>query len=122
MNRKRKILKKVFVDLEENEKILKNMGKARGKNFSAYARELLLNGEINIIDFENIREIKFEINKIGNNINQIVKLGHEKREITRSDLEIIIKLQKELVEKIHEVINVKKIGRASCRERVLRLV
>ena len=82
MNRKRKILKKVFVDLEENEKILENMGKARSKNFSAYARELLLNGEINIIDFENIREIKFEINKIGNNINQIVKLGHEKREIT----------------------------------------
>lgn len=107
MNRKREILKKVFVDLEENEKILENMVKARSKNFSAYARELLLNGEINIIDFENIREIKFEINKIGNNINQIVKLGHEKREITKSDLEKIIKLQKELVEKIHEIINVK---------------
>ena len=107
MNRKRKILKKVFVDLEENEKILENMVKARSENFSAYARELLLNGEINIIDFENIREIKFEINKIGNNINQIVKLGNEKREITKSDLEKIIKLQKELVEKIHEVINVK---------------
>ena len=38
MNRKRKILKKVFVDLEENEKILENMCKARSKNFSAYAR------------------------------------------------------------------------------------
>lgn len=105
MKRARAIKKEFYVNEKENEQIKNNMKKANKNNFSLYARELVLNGEIKLIDFDLIRSARYEISKVGTNINQVVKLCHEKRNVTSEDLEKIINLQTELMKKISSLIN-----------------
>lgn len=113
-SRRRKILKKFFVDEKENDIIKKKIEKAHKNNFSDYAREMFINGEIKLIDFTLIKEIRYEVNRIGNNINQIVKLANENRSVREGDIEQILKNQIELEEKIYKIIN--KELKKSCKK------
>lgn len=79
-NREKNILKRVFISEDENKKIQQNMGKIGSINFSDYARKCLTNQKIYTVDFTEIREMtvaistaKTDLQKIGNNINQIAK-------------------------------------------------
>lgn len=104
MKRERPIQKTFYVNEQENKKIKSKMQKAGKSNFNNYAREMLINGVVNVIDFEKIKELRYEVNRIGVNINQVVKLANENRQVFKNDIEKIIKLQKELEAKIYEVI------------------
>lgn len=107
MERVRPIQKKIYVNEEENEKIKQKMEQAKTKNFSKLAREIILTGEVKIIAFEKIREVKFEIKKIGTNINQITKLANTKKEITEEEIQEIIRQQEILNKKIEQIIEEK---------------
>lgn len=107
MERLRPIQKKIYVNEEENEIIKQKMEQAKTKNFSKLAREIILTGEIKIIAFEKIRELKFEIKKIGTNINQITKLANTKKEISENEIQEIIKQQKLLNKQIEKIIEEK---------------
>lgn len=79
-NREKNILKRVFISEDENKKIQQNMEKIGSINFSDYARKCLTNQKIYTVDFTEIREMtvaistaKTDLQKIGNNINQIAK-------------------------------------------------
>ena len=107
MNRKRKIQKKIYVDENENELIRSKMEKANKENFGAFAREILLTGEINLINFDEIKKLRYELNRIGNNINQIVKRANEDGKVEKSQLVEILKFQNQLEEEINKLLNEK---------------
>ena len=107
MNRKRKIQKKIYVDENENKLIRRKMEKANKENFGSFAREILLTGEINLINFDEIKKLRYELNRIGNNINQIVKRANEDGKVEKSQLVEILKFQNQLEEEINKLLNEK---------------
>ena len=72
-NRTRKIVLRVPVTPEERELIRQKMALLHTRNFSAYARKMLIDGYVVQIDTTDIRAQTAELQKIGVNINQIVR-------------------------------------------------
>ena len=57
------------------------------KNFGAYARKMLIDGYIIVVDYTEQKKLAAEINKIGVNINQIAKKYNEHNYVEpRADL------------------------------------
>ena len=72
-NRTRKIVLRVPVTPEEQELIRQKMALLHTRNFSAYARKMLVDGYVVHIDTTDIRAQTAELQKIGVNINQIAR-------------------------------------------------
>ena len=72
-NRTRKIVLRVPVTPEERELIRQKMALLHTRNFSAYARKMLIDGYVVHIDTTDIRAQTAELQKIGVNINQITR-------------------------------------------------
>ena len=73
-NRTRKIVLRVPVTPEEQELIRQKMALLHTRNFSAYARKMLIDGYVVHIDTTDIRAQTAELQKIGVNVNQIARL------------------------------------------------
>ena len=89
VNRKRKIVLRVPVTPEERELIKQKMALLHTKNFSAYARKMLIDGYIVNMDTTNIRAQTAEIQKIGVNVNQIAKRLNSMGPVYAQDIEDI---------------------------------
>ena len=87
-NRKRKIVLRVPVTQEERELIEQKMV-LHTKNFSAYARKMLIDGYIVNMDTTDIRAQTAEIQKIGVNVNQIAKRFNSMGPVYAQDIEDI---------------------------------
>ena len=72
-NRTRKIVLRVPVTPEEQELIRQKMALLHTRNFSAYARKMLIDGYVVHIDTTDIRAQTAELQKIGGNVNQIAR-------------------------------------------------
>ena len=72
-NRKRKFVLRVPVTPEERALIQQKMAQLGTKNFSAYARKMLIDGYIVHMDTSDIRAQTAELQKIGVNVNQIAR-------------------------------------------------
>ena len=72
-NRTRKIVLRVPVTPEEQEFIRQKMDLLHTRNFSAYARKMLIDGYVVHIDTTDIRAQTAELQKIGVNVNQIAR-------------------------------------------------
>ena len=72
-NRTRKIVLRVPVTPEEQELIRQKMALLHTRNFSAYARKMLIDGYVVHIDTTYIRAQTAELQKIGVNVNQIAR-------------------------------------------------
>ena len=72
-NRTRKIVLRVPVTPEERELIRQKMALLHTRNFSAYARKMLIDGYVVHIDTTDIRAQTAELQKIGVNISQIAR-------------------------------------------------
>ena len=91
-NRKRKFVLRVPVTPEERALIQQKMAQLGTKNFSAYARKMLIDGYIVHIDTDPVRAQTAELQKIGVNINQIarsVNAGIAKAEDARRGLYLL---------------------------------
>ena len=53
--------------------IYQKMKQIPTKNFSAYARKMLIDGYVVKVDYSDLKAVTAEIGKIGANINQIAK-------------------------------------------------
>lgn len=62
------------------------MEKAGIDNRSAYIRKMCLDGVIVNTDLKILKELSYEINKIGVNINQITKQLNEMQNISKEDI------------------------------------
>jgi hypothetical protein len=66
-------------------------------NFSDFARASILKNKIKCTP-KIKADLIFEINKIGNNLNQITKLANEKKAIDTNTLKVMFDIQKKLNE------------------------
>lgn len=103
-NLEREIQLKFRVNESEKNKIFERMKLAKLKNFAVYARLMLVSGKIQVIDFESITKLRYEVNRIGVNINQITKLANENQDIKKSDIQELLLLQKQLNEQVNLLI------------------
>ncbi|MCO5532764.1 MobC family plasmid mobilization relaxosome protein [Enterococcus faecium] len=92
-NRTRNIPKKFWINEPEQKAIEKNMQKAKIKNFGLYVRKCCLNKKIYVADISSFEEIisviaqaNFEMNRIGNNLNQIAKYLNESEQNQTKEL------------------------------------
>ena len=79
--------------------IRKNMSKFNLENMSFYMRTVAINPSIINVDIKTLRDLTYEINKVGININQAVKLANKNKEISREEINAL----KEDLEKIQSL-------------------
>ena len=95
-NRVRKKKRTFRLTEEENELLKERINDSLYDNFQNYARHMLLAGKIHYVDYSELQQLKWEVNKIGNNINQIAKLANQFEEILQEDID-------DLLDLIHQV-------------------
>ena len=88
-NRTRNIVLRVPVTQEERALIQQKMAQLHTKNFSAYARKMLIDGYIVHMDTSDIRAQTAELQKIGVNVNQIAKRVNSTGSVYQEDIEEI---------------------------------
>lgn len=81
---------------EENEYINKKIEESLFVNFQNFARILLITGEVRMVDYSELKKLSFEVNRVGNNINQIAKIAHKFEEISNEDIQELLRLSREL--------------------------
>ena len=87
VRRTRDIQKKIWLTPQEERTIAKKMEMIGTENFGAYARKMLIDGYIIVVDYTEQKKLAAEINKIGVNINQIAKKYNEHNYVEpRADL------------------------------------
>ena len=95
-NRQRKNQVPLYFSDYEMELLKKNMEKAGIDNRSAYIRKMCLDGVIINTDLKILKDLSYEINKIGTNINQITKQLNEMQNICKEDVESLKKMLKSI--------------------------
>ncbi len=102
-NRTRKIPLQFYVDENEMAFIKCKMSKAKMKNQSEYLREMAIHGKVINIDFLSLKPIYKELNMIGNNINQIAKIGNKTNTLYKGDLVELKDLFNRILNDIEEI-------------------
>lgn len=106
-NRERDILKRVYVNEHEDKQIKKRMAFIKMKNFSNYARHMLLHGKVIVRDYDILKKITIEVNRIGVNINQIAKVVNENQSIKKEEIKELYFLMDSLEKRIKQIIQEK---------------
>jgi SepF-like predicted cell division protein (DUF552 family) len=89
-NRKRPIQKKVWLNKEENDYLRKKIEASPYNNFQNFVRIMLITGEIVNVDYSELRKLNQEVSRIGNNVNQMVRLANQFEEISPDDVQTLI--------------------------------
>lgn len=100
--RKRSVEFKLRATEEEAGKIRQRFSHANKKTFQAYALEMLKNGKIETYDYSELQKLRIEVNRIGQNVNQLVRYVNTFDEI---DNELFKALQAEIDEMKKLLIN-----------------
>lgn len=109
VKRERAIRVPIFYNEKEIDVLKQNMGTAGIKNRSEYIRRMTLQGTIIHTDLSAIKELSFQISKIGNNVNQIARAVNETGEITPFQLAGLKKSLEEISE--YQIETLKSIGK-----------
>ncbi len=81
----------------EKEKLNELIEQHKVKNISDFIRQIILTGKFKTTkQAQNYERLLYEINKIGNNINQIAKLCNIEKQIDIKALEELAKIEEEL--------------------------
>ena len=102
--RKRSVQKLIRLTEEEARFISTKVSESGMANFNSFARIMLIMGEVKILNFEELRELRKEINRIGVNVNQIAKKVNEDDQVSLNELSQILELQKDLKETVNQFI------------------
>lgn len=91
IKRKLKRNNRLFFDLSDEELKVFNdrFSGYKSTNRSEFIRDSVLNNYIIINDDKNLRSLVYEINKIGNNINQLTHLANQNKIIEKEEIEIL---------------------------------
>lgn len=88
---------KVYVTDDEKEQIRKNMQTSGLSTLTNYVRLMALNGRVIKIDFSTLKEslsetgqYVYELNKIGNNLNQIAHKLNQTDIVEQKDVEYLV--------------------------------
>ena len=99
-HRERPIQKLFWINEDENQAIKRKMGEAGIRNFSTFARYMLLTGQVKVVNFEELSKLRVEISRVGNNINQIAKQVNTNEEASREELISVLEKLQEIEELI----------------------
>lgn len=77
----------ICVSDTEYEMILQRMELCKEANLGRYMRRMAIDGCFFVVDDSAIKEMTYEINRIGNNINQIAHRVNTGGEITKKEIE-----------------------------------
>ena len=102
--RKRMIQKKIRLTEEEARFISTKVSESGMTNFNSFARIMLIMGEVKILNFEELKELRQAINRIGVNVNQIAKKVNEDDQVSLNELSQILELQKYLKDTVNQFI------------------
>lgn len=91
--RKRSVEFKLRATEDEANIIRQRFSHANKKTFQAYALEMLIEGKIETYDYSELQKLRIEVNRIGQNVNQLVRYVNTFDEI---DNELFKTLQSEL--------------------------
>ena len=72
-NRKRPIVLRVPVTAEERGLIEQKMAQLHTRNFSAYARKMLIDGYIIKVDYTEQKKLAGAVSRVASNVNQICR-------------------------------------------------
>lgn len=86
-NRSRNVPLQIYVTREEKDMILERMKKAKQRDFSTFARRMLLNGLIVTPNWEELKEIHRKLAGVSNNVNQIARIANSTRSIYKSGID-----------------------------------
>lgn len=86
----------------EAAKLRKRISLSNKKTFQSYAYDLLLEGKIETYDYSELQKLRIEVNRIGQNVNQLVRYVNTFDEI---DKELFQALQAEIDEMKKLLIN-----------------
>lgn len=95
-NRTRKIQLKFFVTEEEEALIHQKMALLSTQNKSAYLRKMSVDGYIINVDHSAIKENSAQLQRIGGNINQIVKRMNQTGSLYADDVAEVKEMMKEI--------------------------
>ena len=101
--RVRSLRQEFFINQEEEQLISEKMQEAGIKNKSAYFRKMMLDGYIIKQDFAAVKDVVYELNRIGNNLNQMTKIANTYGDVYLSE----IKSVKKDIEKIWQLLSSK---------------
>ncbi|EIZ3214086.1 plasmid mobilization relaxosome protein MobC [Listeria monocytogenes] len=103
-NEKRYIQKKLRLTERENYLLQYKMNQAGIRNFSLYARHMLLSGMTIHTDFSDLRNLISELGKIGNNINQLAHKANSTNSVAKEDFNQLKKEHDELAKLVNEAL------------------
>ncbi|WP_449457672.1 plasmid mobilization protein [Streptococcus suis] len=111
--RSRPIQKLFFVNEQENQDIKARMRAVGLKNFSNYARLMVLTGKVVVVNFDGLTELKKEINSIGVNINQIAKVANTDEQVSTEQIITLLNEMKRIEELLADITdkNIMKVGK-----------
>ena len=104
VKRNRYIEKKIRLRPDENNYIKNKMDNAGRKNFNAFALEMLIQGQVNIVDFKSLSDLKIAIDRVGKNINQIAKKVNETGDVSKNDIDETKNLLKKIEAAVYQTI------------------
>lgn len=95
-NRKRNV--QIIVRVTEEERVLieEKMKQIPTLNLSAYARKMLIDGYIIMLDLQEVKGHTAQLQKIGMNVNQIAKRINETGRIYADDMDEIKRVMEEI--------------------------
>lgn len=103
--RTRPILKRFFVTEEENQWIKRRMKEAGVENFSTFTRHMLVDGEVRVIQFEELAKFRQEIHRIGVNVNQVAKQVNLTDQVSYDQLVTLLGLLDEINSGMEDYLN-----------------
>ncbi|WP_041165691.1 plasmid mobilization protein [Streptococcus agalactiae] len=98
--RTRPIVFKLSTNYSEAVKLRRRITLSGKKTFQAYALKMLLHGKIETYDYSELRQLRIEVNRIGQNVNQLVRYVNTFEELDNELLEALqddIKEVKQLI-------------------------
>ena len=104
VKRERCVQKIIRLTPTENNYIKNKMDNAGRKNFNSFALEMLIQGQVNIVDFKSLSDLKIAIDRVGKNVNQIAKKVNETGDVSKSDIDETKKLLKEIETVVYQSI------------------
>ena len=100
--RKRPVQKLIRLTDEEARFISDKVAESGMTNFNSFARIMLIMGEVKILNFEELKELRQAINRIGVNVNQIAKKVNEDDQVSLNELSQILEMQKDLKDTVNQ--------------------
>ena len=94
--RKRTVQVKFRVTEEERALIEEKMKQIPTINLSAYARKMLIDGYIIVLDLQDVKAHTAQLQKIGGNLNQIAKRINETGRIYDNDMDELKRIMEEV--------------------------